>query len=99
MNRDFLLLAIALSESRWIPHRGSTPYMCPKCKSTHWKGDNPPKPHSPFSEEDLLRAVSMYAQGKGCIDAARETGVPLEAVILKIRSISDGPVRMASSGQ
>jgi len=76
----------------WVPRGGTRPYMCPRCKSTSWNGVvEKPKP---FRDEDLQRAVVMYSQGMGCVDVAKETGVPLEAIILKIISINNGPVRM-----
>ena len=79
----------------WVPRGGIKPYMCPRCKSTSWNGVvEKPKP---FSDEDLQRAVVLYSQGTGCVDAAIEAGVPLEALVLKIISINDGPVRMGSA--
>lgn len=79
-----------------MPRGGSKPYMCPKCKSPSWRG-NEPKP-KPFGDEDVVRAVKMYSEGKGCVDIAIDTGLPLETIVLKIRSLNDGPVRMYSSG-
>ena len=78
---------------KWIPRGGSRPYMCPKCKSTDWRGVLS-KPRKIYSEEDLQHAVALYSEGKGCVEAAAETGVPLEIIVLRIRDISGDPIRM-----
>ena len=37
---------------------------------------------------------ALYSEGKGCVEAAAETGVPLEIIVLRIRDISKDPIRM-----
>ena len=81
---------------KWIPRGGSRPYMCPRCKSTDWRGVLS-KPRKIYSEEDLQHAVALYSEGKGCVEAAAETGVPLEVIVLRIRDISGDPIRMGSA--
>ena len=78
----------------WIPRRGYIPQICPKCKSDRWNGD---KPDLKLKwERKVENAVSLYSQGADCVEASVATGVPLEAIILKIRSLGDDPVRMFS---
>ena len=76
---------------RWVPRGGCVPSKCPKCKSPSWSGAKV-DPRQP--EEDLLRAVSMYSEGAGCVEASLATGVPVEDVVKKVLSLSGGPVRM-----
>ena len=79
---------------RWIPRGGCNPAMCPRCKTHRWKASG--KESEIAKEERLLRAVAMYSEGMGCLDVARETGVSLEELILRILAVHDGPVRMVS---
>lgn len=48
-------------------------------------------------EEQLMAALSMYSEGKGCFEISMSTEVPLEFLILRIKELHDGPVRMTSS--
>ena len=71
------------------------PQICPKCKSDCWNGE---KPDSKLKwERKVEHAVSLYFQGADCVEASLATGVPLEAIILRIRSLGDDPVRMFSN--
>ncbi len=81
---------------RWFPRGTGTPMMCPRCKSIYWRGVKE-EPES-ASEDDLRRAVARYSEGEGCVEISLSTGIPLEAIVLKIREIREGAVRM-SSGQ
>ena len=79
---------------RWVPRSSGPPSICPKCKSPRWnESESEPEP---IPEEDIRRALSMYSEGVGCIDASLATGVPLEIIVHRISSINDGPVRMSS---
>ena len=71
---------------------GYIPQICPKCKSDRWNGEKP-DPKLKW-ERKVEHAVSLYSQGADCVDASLATGVPLEAIILKTRSLGDDPVRM-----
>lgn len=77
---------------RWIPRGGCVPTKCPRCKSGSWSGEKAGSRQ--LKEDDLRRAVSMYSEGAGCVEASLATGVPVEDVVKKVLSLSDGPVRM-----
>jgi len=69
--------------------------MCPKCKTHYWMDSA--KKAVATREEQLVTALSMYSEGKGCFEISMSTGAPLESLILRIKELNDGPVRMTSS--
>jgi len=77
------------------PARGYIPQICPKCKLDRWNGEKP-DPKLKW-ERKVEHAASLYSQGADCVEASLATGVPLEAIILKIRSLGNNLVRMFSN--
>jgi transposase-like protein len=66
---------------------------CPRCKSLYWRER---KEEPAVVTDDTLRcAVSMYSEGKGCMEIAMALDIPLEAVVLEIRSVHEGFVRIS----
>ncbi len=77
----------------WIPRGVGVPVNCPRCKSVYWR-ERKEEPET--VTDDLLRkAVSMYSEGRGCLEIAMSLDIPLEEVVMEIRSVHDGFVRMA----
>ncbi|MBR6203899.1 MAG: hypothetical protein IKQ60_02390 [Candidatus Methanomethylophilaceae archaeon] len=74
------------------PRGGCVPTKCPRCKSGSWSGEKAGSRQ--LKEDDLRRAVSMYSEGAGCVEASLATGVPVEDIVKKVLSLSGGPVRM-----
>ena len=78
---------------RWTPRGVGVPVNCPRCKSVYWREDRV-EPEEVTG--DLLRkAMSMYSEGKGCLEIAMLLDIPLEDVVMEIRSVHDGFVRMS----
>lgn len=79
---------------RWVPRGGHVPKKCPHCKSPDWKGKRIAAEER--GKEALRKALAMYAGGSGCIEACKETGVPLETLVLKILSLGEETLRFTS---
>lgn len=78
---------------RWTPRGVGVPVNCPRCKSVYWRED---RAEPEEITDDLLRkAMTMYSEGKGCLEIAMLLDIPLEDVVMEIRSVHDGFVRMS----
>ncbi|MBP5734334.1 MAG: hypothetical protein J6W53_00725 [Candidatus Methanomethylophilaceae archaeon] len=78
---------------RWVPRGAGVPMNCPRCKSMYWREER--QEPAAVTDDLLQKAASMYSEGKGCLEIAMLLDIPLEDVVLEIRSVREGFVRIS----